>query len=37
MALGDGNHKLPMRNALRLDLDKQAGQTVVVHLEQRLG
>jgi len=37
MALGDGNHKLPMRNALRLDLDKQAGQTVMVHLEERLG
>jgi hypothetical protein len=37
MALGDGRHKLPMRSALRLDVDKQAGQTVTVHLEERLG
>jgi Domain of unknown function (DUF1905) len=37
MALGDGNHKLPMKTALRVDLDKQAGQTVTVHLEERLG
>ena len=37
MALGDGRHKLPMRAALRLDVDKQEGQTVTVHLEERLG
>jgi len=37
MALGDGNHKLPMKTALRLDVDKQAGDTVTVHLEERLG
>jgi len=37
MALGDGRHKLPMRSALRLDVDKQEGQTVTVHLEERLG
>jgi hypothetical protein len=37
MALGDGRHKLPMKAALRLDVDKQAGETVTVHLEERLG
>src|SRR6478609_2462305 len=36
MALGDGNHKLPMKSALRLDVDKQEGDTVTVHLEERL-
>ena len=37
MALGDGRHKLPMKTALRLDVDKQQGETVTVHLEERLG
>jgi hypothetical protein len=37
MALGDGNHKLPVKAALRLDSAKQAGDTVSVHLEERLG
>ena len=37
MALGDGRHKLPMKSALRLDVDKQEGETVTVHLEERLG
>ena len=37
MALGDGRHKLLMKAALRVDVDKQAGETVTVHLEERLG
>jgi hypothetical protein len=36
MALGDGNHKLPVKSALRLEVDKQEGETVTVHLEERL-
>ena len=36
MALGDGNHKLPVKSALRLEVDRQAGETVTVHLEERL-
>jgi hypothetical protein len=36
MALGDGNHKLPMKSALRVDSHKVAGDTVSVHLEERL-
>jgi hypothetical protein len=36
MALGDGNHKLPVKSALRVQVDKQAGETVTVHLTERL-
>lgn len=37
MPLGDGTHKLPMRADLRLVLDKHEGDTVTIHLSERLG
>ena len=36
MALGDGRHKLPVANALRVGSGKREGDRVVVHLTERL-
>ena len=36
MALGDGTHKLPVKSDLRKRLAKEEGDTVIVHLQERI-
>ena len=37
MALGDGRHKLPVKEAIRTKIDKKPGDRIKVELHARLG
>ena len=37
MAMGNGNHMLPVKAGVREAIGKEAGDTVTVHLEERFG
>jgi Domain of unknown function (DUF1905) len=37
MALGDGRHKLPVKEEIRKQINKQTGDAITVTLQARLG